>query len=190
MAVEHVYEQPIVRELDVVQLADISDRDADVGEDIGLEGNQQYRDIRGCSWDFLAEVIAREQALFERFAAAEDIDEEAQAYSEEIECALFPEDDLWGLDVGVISAVVALSALNLVSFSSCNAGGFGGSHVEAYPHVAFFLTRAVAAEVMAIAEEADVGLVMIGGGRMQLYGRTDFDLHRFAKSALARHQRR
>lgn len=38
---------------------------------------------------------------------------------------------------------------------------------------------------MEAAEAADVGLDMLEGGLVRLYGRTDFDLHRFAQVALA-----
>ncbi len=190
MAVEHTYQQPIVRLIDVDQLAEITDEEADAGEDVGLEGNQQYRDIRSIGWDFVAESLEREKTLFARFAEAVDIDEEADLYAEEIEGAVFPEEDLWGLDIGVISAVMALSALGAVTVSSCNAGGFGGSHVEQFPLVAFFLPRVAAAEVLAIAEVADVGLDMTNAGLARLYGRSDFDLHRFAEVALARQRAR
>ena len=123
-------------------------------------------------------------------ADAPDVEEEAERYAEEIDTAIFPEEDLWGLDIGVIGAVMALSALGALTVSSCNAGGFGGIHVERFPVVAMFLPRAIAEEVLAIAEIADVGLDMIEGGLVRLYGRTDFDLHRFAEVALARHLER
>lgn len=187
MAGHHAYGQPIVRQLDMDCLAEISDEEADAGEDIGLEGNQQYRDIRSIGWDFVAEALSREKALFDRFAETSDVEQEAERYAEEIDTAIFPEEDLWGLDIGVIGAVMALSALGALTVSSCNAGGFGGVHVERFPVVAMFLPRAIAEEVLAIAETADVGLDMIDGGLVRLYGRTDFDLHRFGEVALARH---
>jgi hypothetical protein len=56
--------------------------------------------------------------------------------------------------------------------------------------VAFFLPRSEAAEVLAIAEAADVGLDVVEGGIARIYGRTDFDLHRFAQVALNRHDAR
>lgn len=183
---ERIYPQPIVRQLDLDSLAEISPEDADAGEIDGLEGNQQYRDIRGVTWDFVADAIEREQALFDRFAASADLEGEAQRYAEEIEEAIFPEEDLWGLDIGVIGAVIALSALGAITVSSCNAGGFGGRHVERFPLIAMYLPREIAPEVLAIAEAADVGLDLLDGGLARLYGRTDYDLHRFARVALSR----
>jgi hypothetical protein len=190
LAGRRIYSKPIGRKLDLDQLAAISDEEADNGEDHGLECNQHYRDLRGITWDQLDDALEREKALFERFAAAADVDREAELYEEEREEAFLPEEDLWGLDVGVIGATLALSALGAVTVSSCNAGGFGGRHVAVFPYVAFFLPRAVAVEVMAIAEAADVGLDLASSGIARLYGGTDFDLHRFGEAALRRHRTR
>jgi hypothetical protein len=181
------YPKPIVRTLDPDALGFLSEEDADRGEEDGLEGNQQYRDLRGMSWAQVETALWQESELFDRLAAAADLDEEAAMIEEEREAADFPEEDLWGLDIGIISATLALSALGATPVSSCNAGGFGGHHVAAFPHVAFFLPRSAAAEVLAIAEEADVGLDVVQGGIARLYGRMDFDLHRFAQFALNRH---
>jgi hypothetical protein len=187
---ERTYLQPIIRGLDPDGLAVLSHEAAESGEEDGLEGNQQYRDIRFVTWDEVEMGLDREARLFARFAAADDIDAEAEAYVDEIEEAELPEEDLWGLDVGVIGAVLALSALGAVTVTSCNAGGFGGRHTEAFPLVGFYLPRALATEVMAIATAADVGLDQPHGGLARLYGRTDFDLHRFGQVALARYQGR
>jgi len=182
-----IYPQPIIRVLDPEALGILSEEDADRGEEDGLEGNQHYRDLRGMSWAQVDEALLKEAEFFDRLAAALDLDEEAKLIDEEREAADFPEDDLWGLDVGVISAALALSALGAIPVSSCNAGGFGGFHVAAFPYVAFFLPQSAAAEVLAIAEAADVGLDMVEGGIVRLYGQTDFDLYRFARVALDRH---
>lgn len=190
MREQNVYDEPVVRQIDLNALATITKAQADAGEVDGLQGNQQYRDIRYVSWTFVAEALERESALFERFARADDLDQEDLAYRDELDDALFPDDDLWGLDIGVIGAVLALSALGALTVSSCNAGGFGGRHVEAYPLVVMYLPRRCARETLAIAEIAEVGLDMLEGGLVRLYGRTDFDLHRFARIALARHLER
>jgi hypothetical protein len=181
------YPHPIIRVLNPDTLEVLSEEDADRGEEDGLEGNQQYRDLRGMTWAQVAAALLQEAEFFDRLAAAADLNEEAELIEEEREAADFPEDDLWGLDVGVISATLALSALGATPVSSCNAGGFGGQHVAAFPYVAFFLPRSAAAEVLAIAEEADVGVDVVEGGIARLYGGTDFGLHRFAQLALSRH---
>jgi len=182
-----IYPRAIERRIDLDLLADLSEEEAEAGEDDGLQGNQQYRDMRGISWGQLAEALQREAELFVRFASAADLDEEAERYDEEREAALFPDEDLWGLDIGVIGATLALSALGATTVSSCNAGGFGGRHVAAFPYVAFYLPRDLADQVFAIAEESDVGLDVESGGIARLYGRTDYDLHRFGQAALRRH---
>lgn len=187
MTESRTYPVTIVRELDVGTLAVLSDEEADSGEDDGLQGNQQYRDMRGITWSQVEEALGREAALFQRFAASADLDQEAELYEEEREEAFLPEEDLWGLDIGVIGATLALSALGATTVSSCNAGGFGGRHVARFPYVAFFLPREIAGEVMAIAVAADVGLDTTEGGLARLCGRTDFDLHRFGETALKRH---
>ena len=90
----------------------------------------------------------------------------------------------------MIGAALALSALGAVPFSSCNAGGFAGRHAAVFPHIAFFLPGTVAAEVMAIGEEGDVGLDLVNGRIAWLYGRTDYDLPRFGQVALHLHRTR
>jgi hypothetical protein len=183
-----IYPRTIVRILDPGKLAVLSEDDADRGEEDGLEGNHQYRDLRGIDWVQVEAALKKEADLFDRLAAASDVDTEAELIEEERAVADFPEDDLWGLDIGVISATLALSALGATPFFSCNAGGFGGHHVAVFPHVTFFLPRSTAAEVLAIAKAADVGLDLVEGGTARVYGQTDFDLHRFASCALNRHR--
>ncbi|MGR4863203.1 hypothetical protein [Caulobacter sp. LARHSG274] len=181
------YPEPIVRLLDIESLAEISDEDAEAGEEIGLEGNQLYSDLRWVGWDLVAQAIDREEVLFARFEAAESVEDEAERYAAEIAAADSPEEDFLGLDVGVISAVLALSALGALTFSSCNAGGFGGRHLRSVPVVEFYLPRALAVEVLEVAEAANVGLAQTAGGLVRLYGETDYDLHRFATLLFARH---
>jgi hypothetical protein len=184
-----LYPAPSEREIDLKALAVLSEAEADAGEDDGLQGNQQYRDLRGISWDQVADGLDAESALIQRFGISDDIEAEAERYDEEREEAFLPEEDLWGLDVGVIGATLALSALGATTVSSCNAGGFGGFHVAQFPHIAFFLPREIAGEVLAIAEAAGAGLAMTTGGLVCLSGRTDLDLHRFGEVALARHRK-
>lgn len=47
--------------------------------------------------------------------------------------------------------------------------------------------QALAAPLLTLAEAVDVGLDVVEGGIASLYGRTDFDLHRFANVAVDRH---
>lgn len=187
---ERLYSRTIRRAIVPARLTVLSEAEADGGEDNGLEGNHYYRDLRAVDWDLVAAAIRAEAALFDRFRAAEDLDAEYQDWREELEAADTPEEDFYGLDLGVISAAFALSAIGAVTVRSCNAGGFGGSHAETCPLIVMFLPRQHVAEIMASAQAADVGLEMLESGLVELYGRTDFDLHRFAQEALARRLRR
>jgi hypothetical protein len=64
-----------------------------------------------------------------------------------------PSDGLWGLDIGVASATIALSALGAIPVGSCNAGGFGGHHQGAFPYVSFFLGGAPPGFVVSISRQ-------------------------------------
>lgn len=189
MSGQHRYPEPVVRRLDVDRLAEVSDEDAEAGEEIGLEGNQIYSDLRWVNWGLVAKAIDHEAALFARFAAASSIEEEAERYATEIAAADSPDEDFVGLDVGVIAAVFALSAFGALTYSSCNAGGFGGRHLRTVPVVEFYLPRTLATEVLEVAEAADVGLEQTADGLVHLYGAGDFDLHRFATILFARQGR-
>lgn len=189
MAGARSYTRAIIRIVDPDTLAELSEEDADRGEEDGLEGNHQYVDLRAFNWDQVEAALAEEAALFARLSGAGNIDEEAERIEAERGNALDPAKDLYGLDIGVIAATFALSALGATPVSSCNAGGFGGRHVATFPYVAFYLPRALAKALLDLAEEADVGLDVVEGGIARLYGGSDFDLHRFAEVAV-RHARR
>jgi hypothetical protein len=156
------------------------------GEADGLAGNQQYSDLQGMGWEEVADAVGREAVLFDRFEGAADIENEAERFDEERLEALDDAEALWGLDLGVAGATLALSALGAIPVSSCNAGGFGGHHTARFPHVAFYIGRASPAAILAIADAADVGLDVVDPGLGRLFGRADFDLHRFAEIALHR----
>ncbi|HXZ18009.1 MAG TPA: hypothetical protein VEH77_18950, partial [Roseiarcus sp.] len=108
---------------------------------------------------------------------------------EELQATSFEDEPaLWGLDVGVAAATIALSAYGATPVSSCNAGAFGGQHQAKHPYVAFYLPKALAAEIMHCAEESNVGLLCDEDGVAQIYGREEMDLHRFAETAWRRHR--
>ncbi|MDP3115947.1 MAG: hypothetical protein Q8N19_02410 [Phenylobacterium sp.] len=184
MAPQRSYPVEIVRQLDAARLASYDPEEADRGEEDGFYGNQHFRDLRGVAWDQVAEALIREAALFQRFSDADDVDDEAELYEEERGEAFLPEDDLWGLDIGVIAATLALSAMGCTTVSSCNAGGFGGQHVAAFPYIAFFLPNGRVGEVLTFAERAGVGVDAVDGGIARLFADNDFGLHAFAKAAL------
>ena len=180
------YPVAISRALDAGRLAALSDVDADEGEESGfLAGNQMYQDLRALSWADLAATIELEAELMARLQAADDLDAAAEMLDEERLDVNEPGDGLWGLDIGVASAVAAFSVLGGTPVSSCNAGGFGGTHTAEHPYLAGYLPAAASGALKKAAVAADVGIASTEDGLVQVFGRTDFDLLRFARSVLA-----
>jgi hypothetical protein len=168
--------------MSLLWLSDIAANEAD--ESGYLEGNQMYQDLRGYGWPDVAHALALERRLVAKLQEAEDLEAEAmQIDAERLDC-FEPSDGLWGLDLGVASATIALSALCAIPVGSCNAGGFGGKHQAQYPYVAFFIGRAAPDLITSIARTADVGIRSDSSGLAQIFGAGDLDLLRFAEIAL------
>jgi hypothetical protein len=106
------YPVVISRALDTGRLAMLSPAEADEGEESGfLAGNQMYQDLRALSWADLAATIELEADLMARLQAAADLDPAAEVLDDERLDVNEPADGLWGLDIGVASAVAAFSVL-------------------------------------------------------------------------------
>jgi hypothetical protein len=97
--------------------------------------------------------------------------------------ALDPIEELCGLDVGIASAVLAISALGAIPVSSCNGGCFASPHQARHPYVAFYLRKDRAVRVLDLAEAADIGLFVDQNGIAQVCSRAIGDLLRFAALA-------
>ena len=180
---------PIRRELDPDSLETLSKEAADAAEEAGyLDGNRAYRDLRNWDWPMVRTAIGMEEELIARFMASTDPATEEQRFDDERIELIEPEEDLWGLDVGVASAVLAISALGGAPVSSCNGGVFGSRHQASHPYVTFYLPKAAARTVLDLAEAADVGLIVISG-TAQVYANDERGLLRFARLAWARHAR-
>jgi hypothetical protein len=156
--------------------------------DSGLGGNRQYADMRDYTWEDYDETAAFEVSLVARLEALESDDDRCELLE-----ALENGDDidadfhtLMGLDPGVASAVIALSAAGCAPFTSCNGGAFGDSHYESHPLIGFFCRQALASLVFESAEAADVGLVGRAGG-LVVYSRAIGAMMSFGA---ALHQRR
>jgi len=181
---EHAYPLEIVRRLDGV-LADVTDEELDQAEEEGfLAGNAMYRGIGRITSSDLARAIALEQSYLQRIMSAADFEAEALAVDEERLEAFDAVEELWGLDLGVASAVAAVVGLGGTPVSSCNAGGFGGHHSGTHPHVAFYLPPDRAERFLTTARAADVGLVSAEDGLARLYADRDLALIGFAQAAL------
>lgn len=62
------------------------------------------------------------------------------------------------LELGTASAVVALSVVGCIPYTSCNGGAFGGEHVTEFLVVGFYLRPPQAPAVRAAAQSAGVVL--------------------------------
>jgi hypothetical protein len=152
--------------------------------DSGLGGNREYADMRRMAWREYREVAAYEFALV---AQLENLDDDGRS---DLLDALENDDEimaLMGLDPGVASVVIALSAARCAPFTSCNGGAFGDRHHEHYPIVGFFCREPLIPLLLACAEAASVGLVCQGGGLL-VYSRTIADMMAFG-SALHDHRK-
>jgi hypothetical protein len=153
-----------------------------------FEGNRFYQDLRAISWEQVDEAIALESALLDQYDAALNEDaakqmiEASLSQASNIDPLLAP---LCDLDIGVASAVMALSAADCIPFTSCNGAALGGVHVSPYPIVAFFMKPQHAQILLACAERADTGLEPYGHGRFKVYADEVRKLVRFATEVRA-----
>jgi hypothetical protein len=178
------FDVEICRELTVAECDVLSDEAADAADETGeLGGNALYQDLRGATWAYVRAVLDVESALVQRLGASSDPAAAEREYEEGRDTDPDNLDGLCGLDVGVAAAAAALSALGATPFISCNAGTFGNHHPAAQPYVAFYLSAASPARLLALADVARVGL-RSQDGSITLYARSILDLHRFVEAAL------
>jgi hypothetical protein len=146
-------------DVEIIRKVDASDLGwpaaGEAGEESGLGCNRMYTDLRRLSWAEARRVFTLERDLIARIESTADTEEESAAIEEEL---YESGQDLYGLDLGVASTVISLSAAKCVPFSSCNGGAFGGQHHEKYPIVAFYAPAQAVELLIASAEEADIGL--------------------------------
>jgi hypothetical protein len=149
-------------------------------DDSGLGCNRLYADLRRLSWSEARRVYELETKLIARVEAAENPAEEWTFIEDELYEE--PDEHLYGLDLGVASSVVALSATRCVPFSSCNAGAFRGHHYEIYPLVAFFARPLMVDVLLLCAREANTGLEVGERGCVVAYAD---DIRAFRSFAMA-----
>jgi len=169
------------REVNVAELSWPERGEAD--EESCLGGNRSYGDLRRLVWSEVTRVYNLERELVTAIEEANDPEETYDAIEEK----LYEEfDDLYGLDLGVAAAVVALSAGRCIPFSSCNAGAFGGFHHEIHPVVAFYARPKMSGLLLECAEEAGCGLQNGIGGHLIVYDKTILGVMAFAKAVSGR----
>ena len=128
-------------------------------------------------------VFSVEGEYITRIETSADPDEEYDLIEDEL---YDDPEGIYGLDIGVASTVVALSAARCIPFSSCNGGAFGGSHHEFHPVVAFFSRRQTAPLLLECAEETNSGLVSENTGNLVVYADDIRNIRAFACALIAR----
>src|ERR1700716_1490756 len=130
-----VFDVEVQRVLDTQSLHVVSEAEAEAAEDEGfLGGNQYYQDLRGWTWSEVRAVLDAEARAIARIALSADPAAAEARFEDERDADEDPIEALFGLDVGVAAAVLALSALGAMPYISCNAGSFGGPHQGARPY--------------------------------------------------------
>ena len=161
----------ILRQVDLDVLRWPEDWEVD---DYGSSGNRLYQDMRGFSWDDAASALNLEETVlrshaWDLTAAQEGLADEDLFWT------------LWDLDIGVASTVLALSAAGCAPTTSCR-GGSG--HAQPFPVVKFFCSPAGVPDIMAVASEAECGLVVEADGSLVAYSASICGLLRFARALI------
>jgi hypothetical protein len=159
----------------------------------GVGDNLMYEDISGTAWPEVEAVILEEDKLIRAAAdRATEGDDFDRLVSYELE-QRYPGDDFdegplsefAGLDVGVMSAVAALSAAGCVTTTSCRGHH---RHGEPNPLVRFATDEQRLPVVQAAASNARCGLLLDEDGMLQLYAANVLALVEFARQMLQRRQ--
>lgn len=133
-----------------------------------------YMDLRGFTWEDACETLTLERDILVR--ATGDLSVAGESLSDDEYYALY------GLDVGVAAAVVALSAANCAPFTSCN-GGAG--HQEAHPCIGLYCRKGRVRNLLKAAEFARCGLASRESGIVVLYAESVAPLLLFADKLIA-----
>jgi hypothetical protein len=172
-----------VRSIDPSALVWPSEREASEGLRCD---NHSYIDFRGFSWNDARRILAFEEELVNRIKAAED----PEAARNEIMDELYEDDEgLFGMDIGVASAVVALSAGECIPFTSCNGGYYGDHHLEHYPLVGCYVRPDKISSLMNAAIEADVSMTNDENGAVFVYTSEISGIVAFARSMIKQQRR-
>lgn len=159
----------------------------------GIGDNLAYQDISGTAWPEVEAVITEEDALIRAAAdRAIDGDDFDRLVNYELR-QRYPGDDFdeeplsefADLDVGVMSAVAALSASGCVTTTSCRSHR---RHGEPSPLVRFATDEQRLPIVQAAASSAHCGRLLDEDGMLQLYAGNVLALVEFAREMLQRRQ--
>ena len=145
--------------------------------------NRSYIDLRRLTWMEARRVYSVEGEYITRIETSADPEKEYDLIEDEL---YDDPDGVYGLDIGVASTVVALSAARCIPFSSCNGGAFGGSHHESHPVVAFFSRHQTAPLLLECAEKTNSGLELGSIGNLIVYADDIRNIRAFARTLIAR----
>jgi len=138
-----------------------------------------YQDMRGLTWDDACETLKLEKKLIDRYPG--DLSDAEESVFEKEEDV----SGLYGLDLGIVSTVVALSAAGCAPVASCN--GASGHH-EAYPLVAFCCRKGRVRDILKATEIANCGLYNGESGALVVYGGNVKTLMKFAEVLIAQRE--
>jgi hypothetical protein len=144
----------------------------------------RYVDLRRLPWSEAKRVYALEEELIARIEISDDPKREHEIIEDEL--YEDPEEGIYGLDIGIASTVVALSASRCVPFSSCNTGAFGDFHHEGYPVVAFYGRPEMLVLLLESAETSGVGLCNEDRGGLVVHAADIRHMRRFAHALIQR----
>ena len=174
-------------------------RDRDLTDDSGVGCNRLYIDLRRMPWSEARRVLEIEEVHLLRedeVAVSGDIaggkpEQEVRQRPTNDDTDVDNDDDeddelyeeLYGLDLGVASAVLALSAAGCIPFASCN-GGPG--HLELYPVVVCWARVQRVLDLLEVAEEAGCGLENANDGAVLVYADDVHKMLAFARILIGR----
>jgi len=146
----------------------------------GLGGNRDYVDLRRCSWRSAREALVAETEYLEYLASGAEIPPD----DDEIWNEMYEDERLQGLDLGIVSTVLALSAAGCVPVTSCNGGCLGDRHHEFCPLVVFFARENCIPLLLQTAQGAGTGLRNGLAGTLCVYADDILKMLKFAQGLL------
>lgn len=164
------------QDVDVRQLGWLAGRRAETRHT--FPANRDYMDLRGLSLAQLDAVLALERDAFAHLEAAHysapAIDEADRLQRR---CSVVP-----GLDFGIGSSVVALSALGCVPVMSCRGRSLGPhAHQFPAPMVTFYARKAHVPRILDAVKSTGVFIVN-SGGKLEVYSDDLRKMHAFAQA--------
>lgn len=153
-----------------------------------LEANHDYVDLRGVDWPEVDRILAQERDAVARLLRADDPEAEWKTIANELSAeaehvADIIDGPLYGLEPGVASAVLALSALGAIPFWSDGGSIHEDAGADARPQVRFFALPEHIETLLAAAEHANVSLEP-DAGRCVAHAETASGLMDFAEALL------